>query len=345
LQVRTREGDLIETFDGNIFDVKGLIHPPGKVIAFIRFTPDLKGDRKRGGVTYRKVYPLHERFELLRERFPQYLVYDRVFNEWLCEVPIEKIKCHYKPAECLQKLRQKRQLTQLEKAALHFAELLKKNAHVSWSKLGVSGSMLVGLHTPKSDIDLIVYGAQNCYKVYDSLKTLVNEKDSPVKLYSREELRHLFDFRSKDTAMPFEDFVRTESRKVLQGKFKSHDYYIRCVKDWNETKEKYGTVHYQPVGYTQIKARVTDDTQMIFTPCHYKIGNMEIIEGPKVESIQEIVSFRGRFCEQARMGESVMAQGKIERVQRMGEQEFFRVLLGNNVSDYMILTRNTPLLS
>jgi predicted nucleotidyltransferase len=339
LLVKAREGDLIETFDGNIFDVKGLIHPPKKVIAFIRFTPDPKGDRKRKGATYGKVYPLHDRYMLLRERFPQYLVYDRVFNEWLSEVPIETVRHHYKPVDYLRKLRQRRQLNQLERVALHFAELLKKNAHISWSALGVSGSLLVGLHTPKSDIDLIVYGAQNCHKVYDSLKTLVNDRDSPVKSYSKGELRHLFDFRSKDTSMLFEDFVRTESRKVLQGKFNGHDYYIRCVKDWNEISEQYGTVHYHRVGYAQIKAMVIDDSQMIFTPCHYRINKVEIVEGSKIEPIQEIVSFRGRFCEQARKGESVMAQGKIERVQKMGEQEFYRVLLGNNVSDYMILMK------
>ena len=64
-----REGDFIETFDGNIFDVKGLVHPPGKVIAFIRYTPNQRGDRKKGKVTYQKVYPLHERYELLQEKF------------------------------------------------------------------------------------------------------------------------------------------------------------------------------------------------------------------------------------------------------------------------------------
>jgi len=334
--MKAREGDLIETFDGNIFDVKSMVHPPDKVIAFIRFTPDPKGERKRGGVTYRKVYPLHERYELLRKRFSQYLVYDSLFNEWFCEVPIEAIKHHYKPGECLRKLRQKRLLTPLETATLHFAETLKKNADVSWNALGVSGSLLVELNTPKSDIDLVVYGSQSCCRVYDSLRTLMNDKDSPVKSYSKRELRHLFDFRSKDTSMPFEDFVRTESRKVLQGKFEGRDYYIRCVKDWNETDEQYGTVHYQPVGYAKIKATVTDNSQMIFTPCHYKIDKVEIVEGPKVKWIQEIVSFRGRFCEQARNGESVVAQGKIERVQKEGEQEYYRVLLGNKVSDYMI---------
>jgi predicted nucleotidyltransferase len=109
------------------------------------------------------------------------------------------------------------------------------------------------------------------------------------------------------------------------------------VKDWNEIQENYGTVHYQTVGHAKIKASVTDDSQMIFTPCHYKIDNVEIVEGPEVESIREIVSFRGRFCEQARNGEFVTAQGKIEGVKGEGEQEFYRVLLGNKVSDCMIL--------
>ena len=167
-----REGDFIETFDGNIFDVKGLIHPPRKVIAFIRYTPSRAGDRKKGSVIYQKVYPLHERYELLQKKFPQYLVDDPVFNEWLCEVPTKAIRLHYKSEDYLRRLRQKTRLTELEAAALHFADVLKRSAEISWNKLGISGSLLVGLYTPKSDVDIIVYGSQNCYRVYNLLKTL-----------------------------------------------------------------------------------------------------------------------------------------------------------------------------
>jgi predicted nucleotidyltransferase len=232
-------------------------------------------------------------------------------------------------------------LTQLEAAALHFAEVLKKNAEIPWNKLGISGSLLVGLYTPKSDIDIIVYGSPNCYRVYDSLKTLVNNRSSQVKSYNTDELKRLFDFRSKDTNMSFEDFVRSESRKLLQGTFMGYDYFIRFVKDWNEINEQYGTINYQPSGYAKIKARVTDDSQMILTPCHYKIGDVKIIEGPTVEPIQEIVSFRGRFCEQARNGEFVLAQGKLEKMQRKGARVYYRLILGNKVSDYMILTKES----
>jgi predicted nucleotidyltransferase len=335
--MKFREGDLVETLDGNVFDVKGLVHPPDKVVAFIRYTPDQKGDRKRDEVTYRKVYPLSERYQLLRERFPQYLVYDPVFNEWLCEVPVEAVKQHYEPVDYLRTLRYRKELTHLEKAALRFAELLKKTADISWNALGVSGSLLVGLQTLTSDIDVVVYGSQNCHRVHDSLKTLVNDKEGSVKPYSLEELKGLFGFRSKDTSMTFEDFVRTESRKVLQGKFEGYDYFVRCLVDWDEVNEQYGVVQYKSMGDAKIKARVTDDSEMVFTPCHYGIDKVEIVEGVKTKPIREIVSFRGRFCEQARKGEFVTAQGKVEEVLKKGEPAFYRLLLGNNVTDFLVL--------
>ena len=335
--MKAREGDLIETFDGNIFDVKGLVHPQGKVIAFIRYIPSQQGERKKGKVAYRKVYPLHERYALLQEKFPQYLVRDPVFNEWLCEVPLETIKHHYKPAEFLRKIRRKRRVDLLEAEAMHFAELLKKRAEVPWSKLGVSGSLLIGLGTPQSDIDIVVYGSPSCQKVFNTLESLVKEKGGPVKSYNTEELRRLFGFRSTDTAMSFEDFIATESRKVLQGKFNGRDYYIRCIKEWREIDEQYGTVNYQTFGYAKIKAKVTDDSQRIFTPCHYRIENVETIEGLNIESIEEIISFRGRFCEQARNGETIIAQGKIELVQKRGGLKHYQMVLGNKVEDFMVL--------
>jgi hypothetical protein len=338
-RIKAREGDLVETLDGNIFDVKGLVHPPGKVVAFIRFTPDPKGDRKRGNMSYRKVYPLQERYELLQKLFPQYLVFDTIFDEQLCEVPMEVIKRHYKPQEGLQTLRRKHQPDKVEMDALEFAEFLKKNVSVSWSNLGISGSLLVGLHKSSSDIDPIVYGSENCRKVYSTLKSLLQRKDSPAKPYTLNELKRLFDFRSKDTVMSFEDFLRTESRKILQGMFKRRDYFVRCVKDWSEIDERYGKVRYKSIGYARIKAKVTDDSEMIFTPCRYKVADVKILEGIHAEPIEEIVSFRGRFCEQARNNETVIAQGKVEKVQRQGEKEYFRLLLGNKPSDFMIFIK------
>ena len=339
MKVKAREGDLLETTDNIIFDVKGLVHPPNRVVAFIRYVPDPEGNRERDGTRYSKFYSLSKRYALLKQKFPQYLVDDPVFNTLLCEVPFEDVKQHYQPARGLQDLRNRNNLDDAEKTALRFMELLKENAGVPWSKLGVSGSILVNLHTPSSDIDLIVYGSETGYRVQATLKSMREDKNSPFKAYNLDGLKELFDFRSKDTITSFEDFVRTDSRKVSHGKFMGKHFFIRFVKDLNEISEQYGTIIYKPEGRARIKATITDDSEAVFTPCSYKLANVEILEGTKVEPIEEIVSFRGRFCEQARSGEVVIAEGKLERVQQEGKHDHFRLLLGSKPSDHMILVQ------
>ena len=338
--MRAREGDLIKTKDNVIFDVKGLVHPPNKVIAFPRFIPSPQGSRGHRKDLYGKVYSFTERFKFLEQNSPDLIVHDPVFDETLCEVPIDAIKKHYKPIEKLRKLRISKTLGDLERKAVQLAEALKEAADISWNSIGVSGSLLVGLHTLKSDIDPVVYGAENCPKAYAALESLLKDDNSHFKQYNREDLRTLFDFRSKDTIMSFEDFAQVESRKAFQGKFRETDYFIRFVKDWNQTNEQYGDVCYKNCGYAKITATVTDDSEALFTPCTYRIENAQVVEGSRLQPILEIVSFRGRFCAQARKGEAIVAQGKVERVtDKRKESEYYRIILGNKPSDYMALSR------
>lgn len=332
------EGQLIQTKSGFIFDVKGLVHPPGKVIAFPRFIPDSSGNRELEGRRYKKVYSISARFKFLEQTLPDYIVYDRVFDERLCEVPLKDVSCFYEPTSFLQELRCSEKLDTLEREALEFLKLLKEYTNVSWSKLGISGSLLVKLHTKNSDIDPIVYGSKNCREVHKVLRTLVQNKESQVKPYSKEELQKLFQFRLQDTQTSFEDFVKTESRKALQGKFKGRDYFMRFVKDSSEIQEDYGAVQYKNMGYAEVKAEVEDDSEAIFTPCNYKIRKVKVLEGARSNLIDEIASFRGRFCEQAKKGEVIIARGKVEHVSDCKQnREHFRLLLGNKPSDFMVL--------
>jgi len=336
--MRTREGDLIKTRENIIFDVKGLVHPPDKVIAFPRFIPDLTGFRKHEGAKYKKIYALSTRFRFLEQKYPQYTAYDAIFDEKLCAVPLEKVEEYYRPAERLHRMRSAKRLDGVEMCALEFLEQLKTCTGISWDAMGISGSLLVKLHSPGSDVDPIVYGTQNCLKAYWALKSLQKDAKSAVKPYSPEELRRLFGFRFQDTRVSFEDFVRTESRKALQGMFKGRDYFMRFVKDWHEVQEEYGDVQYRNLGYAKVKAEVEDDSEVIFTPCSYRLRNVRVLEGANHHAIKEIASFRGRFCEQARRGEVVIAQGKVEKVtDKKRNFEHYRLLIGNKPTDFMVL--------
>jgi uncharacterized protein len=337
--VRAREGDLIKTKSNVVFDVKGLVHPADKIIAFPRFIPTPQGIRQSKDVTYAKIYSLGNRFKYLQENHPDLIVFDEVFGETMCEVPISQLAEHYKPEEKLWELRTNNDLTILENKALQLAQTLKAEANIPWSSIGISGSIMAGLTTDKSDIDPLVYGIENSRKAYSALQKLLQKENSGFKPYSREELKELFDFRSKDTQMSFEDFTAVESRKAFQGKFMGTDYFIRFVKDWSEEGEQYGDMHYKNSGYTKIAAKIEDNTDSLFTPCIYGLKDVEVVEGPKLSPIRQIVSFRGRFCEQAINNEAIEAQGKVELVTNKREgDEYYRLILGNKPSDYMVLS-------
>jgi uncharacterized protein len=336
--MQPREGDLIKTKRNIVFDVKGTTHPSDRVIAFPRFIPSPTGTRHGRDTNYGKVYSLDERFQYLQQNQPDLIVFDDVFGETLCEVPVEQIAEHYQPTEKLEALRAQKTLTPLEHKALQLAIRLKEKAGIPWNAIGISGSIMAGLTTENSDIDPLVYGANNSRKAYTALQELRQEPDSGFKAYTATELKTLYDFRVKDTHMSFEDFLKVESRKAFQGMFMGTDYFIRFLKDPAEAQEKYGDVFFKNAGYARVVAEVVDDSDALFTPCSYILSDVKVVEGPKLSPITEVVSYRGRFCVQAIVGEQIEAQGKIELVtEKKSGKEHYRLILGNKPTDYMVL--------
>lgn len=335
-----REGDLIRTKDKVIFDVKGLVHPPNKVVAFPRYIPSFEGDRIKEGEKYTKIYNLAERFEYLTNKTPDLLVSDPVFGEHLCEVPLASIEKYFDPIKTLQTIRAADHLEPLEKKAVSLTEELKEAAGIPWNSIGISGSVMVGLFTLQSDIDPLVYGSENCQKAYEALQGLLKTEKAQFKKYSREELHELFEFRSKDTRMSFDDFEQVEARKAFQGKYQGIDYFIRFVKEWNEVNEQYGDICYETKGYATVSGTVADASESLFTPCTYLLENVRILEGKKIETISEIASFRGRFCKQAERGELVTAKGKVELVNdKKRNTSYHRIIIGNRPEDYLVLSK------
>ncbi|MBS7612247.1 nucleotidyltransferase domain-containing protein [Candidatus Bathyarchaeota archaeon] len=335
--MKFREGDFLETLEGFIFDVKGLSHPPNKVIAYLRYVPDSSGSRMRLGVKYRKIYRLKDREDFLREKAPIYIFRSPVFNMEVQGVPLNRIKCIYNPQLKIKQLIELGVKDTVEREALEFVKLLSVKSRVPVEDMGLSGSLLVDLHNENSDIDLIVYGRENSLKVYRALGELMNEHDE-VKPYNTDELAELYEFRSQDTSIPFKAFLKVEGGKKTQGKFMGRSFFIRFLHDWGEVSEKYGDKIYEPIGFCTIKAEVSDDSESIFTPCRYMVSNVQFLSGVKANpaQVKEVYSFRGRFCEQAKTGDTIRASGKLEKVTSLNGESWFRVVVGGDRGDYMI---------
>ena len=323
----------METSDGLFFDVKGLLHPPGRIVAYLRYYPNNRGTRLRDGVRYAKIYNLSGRRSLLKRKWPEYLYYDEVQGRELQGVPANNMRNLHSPAQKSRALLRTRQKDPLETNAIRLVQILSHESRLPSASFGISGSLLVGFHRPDSDIDVIVYGAEQSERVHSVLYSLLNN-DQYFHRYTARNLKKLYVRRGLQQAIGFRDFAEQEQRKVFEGKFMGHDYFLRCVKRWGEITERYGEVRYKPMGRCMISGWVSDDAETLLTPCRYSLDRVRVLEGVRSRRPSEVVSFRGRFTEQASCGERIVARGRLESVQSDGSQHF-RLVVGESTRDVL----------
>ncbi|MBY8984095.1 MAG: hypothetical protein KGD65_03420 [Candidatus Lokiarchaeota archaeon] len=337
------EGDYIETKNTNlIFDVKGLLHPNDRKICFLRFYPDPEGDRIKNGVKYKKVYNLDERYSLLRKSYPNYLFYSKELDIEIQSVFNNDIKKIYTPRDCLTELFEKEILSTNEESSRNLCQFLINKGNISKDSIGITGSVMVGLNKEDSDLDIIIYGTETSLKFQEKLKEIFTESDH-FRMYNREDYKSHYTWRVGGSDISFKEFLRSEQRKLHQGKFHGTDFFIRYIKSPNDWKGTFYDYQYKNFGRIKAKALVTDSTDSIFTPCSYKIKVLEILDKESIlkkinlVDIIEINSFRARFCEHAKEGETVLVEGKLEKVAFKNELEYYRILLTDQTKDKMLV--------
>ncbi|MFX1586802.1 MAG: hypothetical protein ACFFC1_01500, partial [Promethearchaeota archaeon] len=161
--------------------------------------------------------------------------------------------------------------------------------------------------------------------------------------YTQEEYRTHYEWRIGGSGIPFESFLKSERRKLHQGMYKGFEFFIRYIKSPKDWKGTYYDYSYKNMGRIKLKAEITDDSNSIFTPCSYKIeciktyNNKYISKNIKLDDIIMVTSFRGRFCEHAIKGETVLVEGKLEKVIFRNNKEYFRILLTDQKQDKMMI--------
>ncbi len=272
------EGDYIETKKTNlIFDIKGLLHPNDRKICFLRFYPHPEGDRIRKGVKFKKVYNLDERYSILKKVGPKYSFYSKELDIKIQGVYNNDIKKIYTPRDCLQELKEKNNLSNIEKCSKNLCELFINKGNISRDSIGITGSAMVGLNKEDSDIDIIIYGTETSVQFQEKLMDMYEESNQ-VRKYNLDEYKPHYSWRVGGSDISFKEFMKTEKRKLHQGKFQERDFFVRYIQspeDWNGNFYDY---QYKNYGRIKAEALVTNSKDSIFTPCSYKIKALKILD-------------------------------------------------------------------
>ena len=75
-------------------------------------------------------------------------------------------------------------------------------------------------------------------------------------MYNLEEYKTHYKWRVGGSDISFVDFLKSEKRKLHQGKFQGTDFFIRYIKspeDWNGTYYDY---KFKNLGWIKIKAKI-----------------------------------------------------------------------------------------
>ena len=338
--LRLRDRDAIITSEGLIFRVFGYTHPPEAYVCDAEYAPSTlfkssnpKAYRTDGEKVFYKFYE-DEGWRFVEEKFPQYMIPYEPIGRKVVGVRHSDMASVRKPEEALKRLIEKEPKDELVKALQKVLEATALSSGLPLEDFGVFGSLLQGFYHPRfSDIDIIVYGRKNLERIREVLQELYKDKGSH---FSNE-----FDGSSSIRGKVWrfknispDEFVWHQRRKTIYGVF--HDeaskraikFEFEPVKGWSEISNEYSQIwRITREGWVRAYLRIMDDSEAPFMPSIYHVETVKIVEGPRVEDLRRVVSYLEEFRMQAWKGETVYAEGNLERVETQNGESFHQITL------------------
>lgn len=334
---KPKDRDFIRTVEGLLFCVVGYLHPPGRYTAYLKYAPASQGRWQRDGVHYHRVLreyslgSIRETLALLEERYPHYVSYCPVRDMRFSMVPEAFIAEYCVPEVRLQEILAGPR-DPLEEAVAGLAEEIAAGAGISLQALGVTGSILLGIHDPAfSDIDLTVYGLENALRVKAWLLEAAQRSaaagqrpaDRVMRLSPEETAVLRAAVQAIHPTLSADEVAYFVGRRWNYLRFGERMFSVHATRSDEEITETYGERLYRDVGTARIRARVVDVSEALFSPAIYGLDDVVVLEGD-VRPIRSLISYDRIFADAVDLGAEIEAHGKVERV---GEGEY-RLVLG-----------------
>ena len=278
--------DFVEDADGWLYAVAAYDNAV-QAGCVLRYVPDPAGDRVRRstGVRYRKLDFVEAYARVAAER-PHCL-------DLLHRVPLDEIAAVHKPEEVFPAILTRDARVRRLADAL---ELVPDTA-------GCTGSLLVGLEGPGSDIDLVVYGG-----AFDRARARLPHaiREGLVDDLSEELWQRVYAKRRPE--LTYEEFRLHEARKWNRGEIDGTYFDLLFTRDYAEIDPR-PVPKGRVLGKAAIEATVTNAALAYDVPAVYELDHPEVAR---------ILSFTHTYSGQALAGEVVEAAGVLE--QHGGEQ-------------------------
>jgi predicted nucleotidyltransferase len=330
-----KDGEALVTKEGFVFYVFGYEHPKNRVFSFLKYIPSqlkpsflmrfLRQKWRLGNVELARPEKLYTAqnyqrlLETFRSRFPKYVYFCPYRGKDVISVPLELVERVYAPRECLQRLFERKRKDGLQKLALELTSLLSAESGVPLEDFGIHGSLALNMHTMKSDIDLVVYGARNFRILEEAVHKLVDEGT----------LKYIFT-------------KRLDTARKHRGRYKDKRFVYNAVRKTEEIKSKYGDYKYFPLKPITFSCEIIDDTETMFRPAIYQIANYQPLDSAsrlgEDEVPKRVVSMIGYYRNVARCGDKVKVSGVLERVENIetGDTHHQVVIGSGNLKDEYI---------
>lgn len=329
-----RDGDAIVSKHNFIFYAFGYEHPEDSIIAFLKYVPNeyreyfripwLEYKWEFQGIPLTRPSELYSPrtypavIEGLRRISPKYLYEDKIIGKPIVVVPKDLIKKVFFPRKRLQKLLNKKNLDPLETKAINLIKLLSDKSGVSIADFGIHGSISLGMHTEKSDIDISVYGAENFKRVKKSAAEL--DEDGLIVLSKGNQIERI---------------------RCNRGAYEEKNFVFNATRKNEEITDQYGGRSYKAIRPLKFSCQVVNADEAMFRPAKYHIENYvplnrsyEIEKKPKT-----VVSMIGEFRDIAKAGDRIKVQGMLERVE--GKGTTYRVVVGSGFGKEYIWPENS----
>jgi len=332
-----RDRDYLRTKEGFFFCVVGPLHPPNRVISYLKYAPSRIGKWGKGKWRFKRVLKdytipsLLETFRLLERDYSHYLFYSPFYNVLMTAVPLEFIARHYKPEEKLGQILNAQRLDLLQKKLKRFISTLQEKSGVQPEFFGVTGSLLLSIHRLSvSDLDVTVYGHKQALAVKRVMMDYYASKNSMIKRFEGSALTAWCRSKVGSHPLTFEESLELYKRKWNVGFFEGTQFSVHPVKLEEEVNEEYADKVYEPMGQVVVGAVIHENFDSMFLPAVYQVREVKVVKGPQVEDVEEIVSYEGLYSDIAEIGETMLVKGKLEQViDKKNKRKYHRVVVGS----------------